>query len=468
MVFNLGHRIVILSLLAILLAGCQTPDLKKAAQEALKTGLALDSAREIERSVPYLKEAERLGLLANDSFTVARAEHIIAWQMLNCQHTESEDTTSYYAIELLKNADVFYRDDYTQKAKVQGMMAMLYFTAKEYDKAEEHIQLAVEYANISDSNNAKRFVWRYYSVICREQGRYGETIACLRNIMALENPNKHAVVDMDMAKAFYLNNEMDSAAHYFHRMEAAEPWDDYGDEFKMAAYNALSVFYENQGETALALQYIRKHEEYYYEIAANNANRSVYDIQQKYDFESLENQKNKEIVQKQRIIMIVSFLLLIAVALVLLLQLKQKQVLKQDAEMKRQLDALKSKMIAAAFTDEPVCRQILESVENQVFKTKVNCSVYKDFALTQAQLNALRDAVETHFPSFTTNLQARYPELTNDDLDYCHLYLLGLNEAQISALMQKSYTAVSDRSRKLRKIFGTDQMSSVFRSMTQN
>ena len=297
MVFNLGHRIVILSLLAILLAGCQTPDLKKAAQEALKTGLALDSAREIERSVPYLKEAERLGLLANDSFTVARAEHII-----------------------------------------------------EYDKAEEHIQLAVEYANISDSNNAKRFVWRYYSVICREQGRYDEAIACLRNIKVLENPNKHAVVDMDMAKAFYLNNEMDSAAYYFHRMEAAEPWDDYGDEFKMAAYSALSVFYENQGETALALQYIRKHEEYYYEIAANNANRSVYDIQQKYDFESLENQKNKEIVQEQRIIMIVSFLLLIAVALVLLLQLKQKQVLKQDAEMKRQLDALKSKMIAAAFT----------------------------------------------------------------------------------------------------------------------
>ena len=417
--------------------------------------------------MPYLKEAERLGLLANDSFTVARAEHIIAWQMLNCQHTESEDTTNYYAIELLENAEVFYRDDYTQKAKVQGLMAMLYFTAKEYDKAEEHIQLAVEYANISGSNNAKRFVWRYYSVICREQGRYDEAIACLRNIKVLENPNKHAVVDMDMAKAFYLNNEMDSAAYYFHRMEAAEPWDDYGDEFKMAAYSALSVFYENQGETALALQNIRKHEDYYYEIASKNANRSIFDIQQKYDFESLENQKNKEIVQKQRIIMIVSFLLLIAVVLALLLQLKQKQMLKREAEIKQLLDALKSKMMAAAFTDEPVCRQILESVENQVFKTKVNYNVYKDFALSPTQLNALREAVENHFPSFTVNLQERYPELTNDDLDYCRLYLLGLNEAQISALMQKSYTAVSDRSRKLRKIFGTDQVSSVFRDMTK-
>lgn len=456
-----------LSFFAVLLAGCHAPDLKEAAQEALKTGLALDSAGKIEQSVPYLKEAERLGLLANDSFTVARAEHIIAWQMLNCQHTESKDTTSYYAIELLENAEVFYRDDYTQKAKVQGLMAMLYFTAKEYDKAEEHIQLAVEYANISGSNNAKRFVWRYYSVICREQGRYDEAIACLRNIKVLENPNKHAVVDMDMAKAFYLNNEMDSAAYYFHRMEATAPWDDYGDEFKMAAYSALSVFYENQGETALALQNIRKHEDYYYEIASKNANRSIFDIQQKYDFESLENQKNKEILQKQRIIMIVSFLLLIAVVLALLLQLKQKQMLKREAEIKQLLDALKSKMMAAAFTDEPVCRQILESVENQVFKTKVNYNVYKDFALSPTQLNALREAVENHFPSFTVNLQERYPELTNDDLDYCRLYLLGLNEAQISALMQKSYTAVSDRSRKLRKIFGTDQMSSVFRDMTK-
>ena len=190
-------------------------------------------------------------------------------------------------------------------------------------------------------------------------------------------------------------------------------------------------------------------------------------ISQKYDFESLENQKNKEIVQKQRIIMIVSFLLLIAVVLALLLQLKQKQMLKREAEIKQLLDALKSKMMAAAFTDEPVCRQILESVENQVFKTKVNYNVYKDFALSPTQLNALREAVKNHFPSFTVNLQERYPELTNDDLDYCRLYLLGLNEAQISALMQKSYTAVSDRSRKLRKIFGTDQMSSVFRDMAK-
>ena len=73
------HRSVFwLLFFAALLAGCQTPDLKETAREALKTGLALDSAGEIEQSVPFLKEAERLGLLANDSFTVARAEHIIA------------------------------------------------------------------------------------------------------------------------------------------------------------------------------------------------------------------------------------------------------------------------------------------------------------------------------------------------------------------------------------------------------
>lgn len=455
--------------IVLLLVGCQPTeqDYASLAKSALEEGLRLDGMGEIDQSVPYLKEAERLGLLAGDSFTVAKAEHIIAWQMLNTQHTLTENTTSYYAIELLENADVFYRDDYIGKAKVQGLMAMFYCTMEDYAKSEEHIKLAVEYANISDSNDAKRFVWRYYSVICRQQEKYSEAVDCLRNILFLTPSNKRASIDLDMAKAFMLNNDMDSAAYYFHRLETNEPWDDYGDEFRMAAYNALSNFYEREGDDLLALQYIKKHESYFYQIAENNANRSVFNIQQKYDFASLESQMNQRIVHKQRIILIISILLLIATLVILLLQFKQKQVLKQQAELKRQLDALKGKMMANAFNDEPVCRQILETVENQVFKTKVDCSVYKEFALSHAQLTALCEAVDSHFPSFTANLQQHYPELTNDDPTYCYLYLLGLTEAQISALMQKSYTAVSDRSRKLRKIFGTDQTPSVtLRNMT--
>jgi len=54
-------------------------------------------------------------------------------------------------------------------------------------------------------------------------------------------------------------------------------------------------------------------------------------------------------------------------------------------------------------------------------------------------------------------LKKAYPELTKGDLDYCCLYLLGLTDADIAALMQKAYSTVSDRSRKLKAFFDKDE-----------
>ena len=92
----------------------------------------------------------------------------------------------------------------------------------------------------------------------------------------------------------------------------------------------------------------------------------------------------------------------------------------------------------------------------------MDCAIYKEFALDKIQLMALHDAVDRHFPNFTTDLRKAYPTLTKDDLNYCRLYLLDLNEAEVSALMQRAYTTVCDRSRKLKRVFGTADHPSVF------
>ena len=46
------------------------------------------------------------------------------------------------------------------------------------------------------------------------------------------------------------------------------------------------------------------------------------------------------------------------------------------------------------------------------------------------------------------------PNLSNGDLTYCCLYLLGLSDADVSALMQKEYPTVSEHSRKIKRILG--------------
>ena len=127
---------------------------------------------------------------------------------------------------------------------------------------------------------------------------------------------------------------------------------------------------------------------------------------------------------------------------------------RENSLLKMRLEQQSANM--PSFADEPVCRLIVERVNEGHFKAKVDYAVYKDSALDKQQLLDLRLAADRHFNQFTVRLKQAYPKLTNSDLDYCCLYLLGLNDADVSALMQKAYPTVSQRSRKIKAVLKSD------------
>ena len=118
--------------------------------------------------------------------------------------------------------------------------------------------------------------------------------------------------------------------------------------------------------------------------------------------------------------------------------------------------APKQEAQAVSFTDEPICRLIMERVNEGQFKAQMDCKLYQDYALGKEQVTALREAADRHFGQFTSRLAKAYPDLTRGDLDYCCLYLLGLSDADIAALMQKAYPTVSHRARKMKAIFTSE------------
>ena len=121
------------------------------------------------------------------------------------------------------------------------------------------------------------------------------------------------------------------------------------------------------------------------------------------------------------------------------------------------------------FEDEPICRDILERVKKGQFKSQMDCLVYKSYALDKIQLLALRKAADCHFNMFTVRLQKKYPRLTNIDIDYCCLYLLGLTDADISALMQRAYNTINERNSKLKKIIGSNNsITASLRSLAES
>ena len=133
----------------------------------------------------------------------------------------------------------------------------------------------------------------------------------------------------------------------------------------------------------------------------------------------------------------------------------------QDQVRQQNDTAPKPETSAASFAEEPICRLIMERVNEGQFKSQMDCTVYKDYALGKEQVTALREAADRHFNQFTSRLAKAYPDLTRSDLDYCCLYLLGLSDADIAALMQRAYNTVSQRARKMKAIFGSDEPISV-------
>ena len=143
---------------------------------------------------------------------------------------------------------------------------------------------------------------------------------------------------------------------------------------------------------------------------------------------------------------------------------RSNQELRELKEQMRQQvgnGAPKQEAQAVSFNEEPICRLIMERVNEGQFKAQMDCKLYQDYALGKEQVMALREAADRHFNQFTSRLVKAYPELTRGDLDYCCLYLLGLSDADVSALMQRAYNTVSERSRKLKGVFGSEESLSV-------
>ena len=150
------------------------------------------------------------------------------------------------------------------------------------------------------------------------------------------------------------------------------------------------------------------------------------------------------------------------------LKKSNQEVRELKDQIKRQEEVNAKPQQAESFADEPICRLILERVHEGQFKAQMDCKLFKDAALSKEQVMALRDAADRHFNLFTVRLAKAYPNLTKNDLDYCCLYLLGLSDADISALMQRAYTTVNDRGRKMKAIFGTEEpLSTTLRSFAE-
>jgi hypothetical protein len=314
----------------------------------------------------------------------------------------------------------------------------------------------------------------------------------LKSLLAqAESPKEHSSRCLTIGEVYFQEKEFDSAWLYLNEVY-------YGvasSESKRQAAEWLVEICNATGKTDEVLEYAN----FLVPFANINENQSGIKSQlteqyKNYVQRRLEREHQREKMKSQRWTMVIVGSLLFLMSFIIILYLRNK---KRKRQLESQIDdvkkahemeqkALSSRLKKSnealrelqdqikqqndrdaaveptiSFAEEPICRLILERVKEGRFKSQMDCVIYKDFALNKEQIVELHSAANRHFNQFTERLIQAYPNLTKSDLDYCCLYLLGLTDADIAALMQRAYNTINERNSKLRRIFGSENMVSV-------
>jgi predicted negative regulator of RcsB-dependent stress response len=448
----------------------------------------------------YLKALEIMEThfpnLETQDVAALRVEHLPRFMALTYGRLGelfSEQFMTEPAVVCYKNSLVFNRIEPTSANGIAKMLMSIgqqYDILRQKDTAGYYYDEAFKY--LADTNNlayrdliSARAVFNYYS------GKGVEpAVSDLKRMVAqTADEDERLTRFFTIGSIYFETRQFDSAMVYLTRV--FENKDDV--VMKRDAARCLRDIYQITGDSLNAAQFARYQVEN--PVLEEESNRQVSQLnelfQQHLQWEQERAEAEKQQVarlRRNRMIVVVCVLVAVAALLAWLFYRRKMQQQRDEAsqqmeaerqthrmeqaaisgrlkrsnqevrELKdqiKQLDDLTAKTeIAASFDEEPICRLIMDRVNKGQFKSQMDCTIYKDYALGKEQVMALREAADRHFGQFTSRLAKAYPELTRGDLDYCCLYLLGLSDADISALMQKAYPTISQRSRKIKAILG--------------
>lgn len=147
------------------------------------------------------------------------------------------------------------------------------------------------------------------------------------------------------------------------------------------------------------------------------------------------------------------------------LQAENEQLARREAEAQH---AKPSKAPASAYEalmKEAICLDLLQRFGNTDVITTNKPSYYAKLAISARDKQLLANAVERHCPNFGPLLKAGYPDFTRADFELCRFLLIGLSEPETAVLLQKDYSTIWRRTKRLREMMGFVEPKMHFRRL---
>ena len=382
------------------------------------------------------KEAEHYGLLADDTLTVAHARFNIA-KCLGVYADEEE------FISLLKAADEGFGNNYAERSKVMTVWGDYYQFHRQFDSAEVYLNRAMDYAERSGSMEARRWALSAFHAMYFNAKEYEKSGDYLRQFLQSYLPDVSDSLLIyyyhDMGNVYYKMGNMDSMAYCYGRLEEfltqSEPDCCEPNEDTWYYYGTLADFAEMRGDFEKACEYFYYYEkgDTHHEIERQKNNLAL--ISQKYDTAVMQNELNQKIIQKQRVIILISGIAALVLLAFLISQIRLARNRKREAEInaelfhfKQQNQALAQKdaeheqiqqdyadRLSEALDKEQQTMMLLDIYLNNSKKANLlndlECSVFGD----KNHWKAMLAVVEEKYPGLWETLGQKYPDLDEDE-----------------------------------------------------
>ena len=433
---NFLHAIAFFLLVSVCV-GChpQPSDARQDARDALENArIQLDSGNKID-AMRLFKEAEHYGLLAEDTLTVAHARFNIA----KClgEYANEEELFS-----LLKAADEGFGDDYAERARVMTVWGDYYQFHRQFDSAEVYLNRAMDYAERSGSMDAKRWVLTAFHVKCFNAKEYEKSGDYLRQYFQTYPPEVSDSVLMyyyhNLGNVYYEMGNMDSMAYCYGRLEeivtSSEP-DCSAQNEEGWYYGTLANFAEMRGDFEKVCEYMYWYEKYdaHHDIEQQKNNLAL--ISQKYDTAVMQNELNEKIIQKQRVIILISGLAALVLLAFLISQIRLARNRKREADInaelfhfKHQNQALTQKdaehkqiqqdyadRLSEALDKEQQTMMLLDIYLNNSKKANLLNELERSVFDDKDHWKAMLAVVEEKYPGLWDALGKKYPDLDEDE-----------------------------------------------------
>lgn len=422
----------------------------KAAHAALYSGYVQQHYNEKENAMRSYMAAEQYGLLSNDSLTAARAEYKMGKLLY-------EDFMEEDALVLLEKSDSMFGKHHVERAYVQNAKAVGFIMLKQFDNSEQCLQASLSYAEQDHSNKAKLKALNNYSVLYRMQGKFGQAIDCLKQIEEFPSLDdaERLLLYLNLGNAYAAFGEIDSANAYYLRLEEILTIAHVRDETKVSAYGALYRFAESQGNTDSALRYIKTREKLLSGLLANIEIKSVYRIQQQYDYGNLQNEMNRKLILRQRIIDIVGILAITGLIALTFSLIRLAKIRKQEAEAKSSLFHFMQQHKELEQQHDIYALQLSDALNKNAL-TMRKLDIYLENKGDPAYLAALKKAVfgnedhwealmnvfDTLYPNVRNSLIQQHPELTEIEQKDFILSYFNVSREEEALLFKKSVHTV--------------------------